>query len=217
VATCLCLSHSSRCEHCCVSPPVYQVTAHSGDNAAENQHLGWKFCLLEWIVDWKCASAREALIRNPRMVALDGFSSVRAPASSEQPVCDLSFPHLLEWSVVPSCCPVRDAACCSGCSWASSVQALGVHSFCLFTRYIFLIIFAANRDVKTMNSSCSLFYKFLKTHFNVCCSLQEHESRTRRMNCQCSLEVAGLGQQLSSLALLSVVSSLFQSPFQATN
>ena len=91
-------------------------------------------------------------------------------------------------------------------------------SFLLLIHQVhFLIVFATNRDVKTMNSFCLFFYKFLKTHFNVCCSLQKHESRMRRTNCQCSLEVAGLSQQLSSLALLSIMSSLFQSPFQATN
>lgn len=109
--------------------------------------------------------------------------------------------------------PAVDTMCCSGYFWASVVQALGVHSFCLFTRYMFLIIFATDRVVKPMNSSCLFFCKFLKTDFNVCCSLQKHEART---SCQCSLEAAGLCQQLSSLALLPIMSSLFQSPFQAT-
>lgn len=62
-----------------------------------------------------------------------------------------------------------------------------------------------------------ILLQVFKAHFNVCCSLQKHGSRRRRTKCQCSLEVAGLGQQLSSLALLSIMSSLFQSPFQATN
>lgn len=47
-----------------------------------------------------------------------------------------------------------------------------------FTRYIFLIIFATNRDVKAVNSSCSFFSKFCKIHFAVAV-LYEHMSVKR--------------------------------------
>lgn len=33
-------------------------------------------------MDWKCTSMQEALIRNPRMVMLDGFSRACVPAGS---------------------------------------------------------------------------------------------------------------------------------------
>lgn len=94
-----------------------------------------------------------------------------------------------------------------------SVQALGVPSFCFFTRYIFLIIFATNRDVKAVNSSCSFFSKFCKIHFTVAI-LYKHKCKARRMNCPCSIEEAGLGQHWSSFALLSVCLLYFRAPFR---
>lgn len=103
---------------------------------------------------------------------------------------------------------------CSGCPQVLSIQALGVPSFRLSTRNIFLIIFATNRDVKAVNSSCSFFSKFCKNHFICDCSLQTRECKARRMNCPCSVEEVGLSQHWSSLALLSICLLYFRAPFR---
>lgn len=63
----------------------------------------------------------------------------------------------------PQCVPCALCPCDTGSPQALGVRALGVLSFCLFTRYIFLIIVAANRDVKAIppaHSSPS-FVKFI--------------------------------------------------------
>lgn len=61
-------------------------------------------------------------------------------------------------SPVPSVLRLPSGAQCTS-SWSSFLL--------LFHQVHFLIIFAANRDVKANNSSCSFFSKFRKIHFTV--------------------------------------------------